>query len=173
MMKQKILRSFQVILIALALMLMMVGQPAFAQTNPEVTYGEEYYIPNLWRGDGGYLDTRNRGCEDNVLCVSADDRCSRWYLNWWRYLLRTGDCPGGAGFSSRQGLAGQQYAIQPVDLGHVAGLVDLVRGASLASDGWRFDYRAGRPVAVETSQYGFRRDLNHGAQAVAAANERL
>ncbi|MGK7887021.1 MAG: hypothetical protein AB4057_20630, partial [Crocosphaera sp.] len=70
-MKRNLLRSFQVILMALALMLMMVGQPAIAQTNPELTYGEEYYIPNLWTGYGGYLDTNSRGCEGNVLCVST------------------------------------------------------------------------------------------------------
>ena len=44
-MKQKIQRSFQIILMAFALMLTMVGQPAIAQTNPELTYGQEYYLP--------------------------------------------------------------------------------------------------------------------------------
>ncbi|MEA5532391.1 hypothetical protein [Crocosphaera sp. XPORK-15E] len=91
-MKQTMLKSLQVMLMAVLLLLTMVGRPAIAQTSPELTYGKEYYLPNLWNGDGGYLDTNGRGCEGNDLCVSTshapDER--GYNTSTWTMVSATG-----------------------------------------------------------------------------------
>jgi hypothetical protein len=36
-----------------------------------VVSGDQVYLKNMYGADGGYLDTRNTGCEGNLLCVST------------------------------------------------------------------------------------------------------
>lgn len=35
------------------------------------------YLQNQYANNGGYLDTRGRGCDDNLLCVSTADNSNR------------------------------------------------------------------------------------------------
>jgi hypothetical protein len=42
-----------------------------------VTEGQSIRLRNDYRGGGGYLDTRGRGCQDNMLCVSTSNSADR------------------------------------------------------------------------------------------------
>lgn len=43
-----------------------------------VLSGDQVYLQNQYsEGEGGYLDTRGRGCEDNLLCVSTATSSNR------------------------------------------------------------------------------------------------
>ncbi|WP_157951162.1 hypothetical protein [Cyanothece sp. BG0011] len=94
-MKRNLLRSLQVILMAVVLMLMTVGQPAMAQTTPGLTYGTNYHLFDQWdlggTNKGGYLDVRGTGCEGNVLCVSTATTPTRdGNSGTWKILSATG-----------------------------------------------------------------------------------
>ena len=47
------------------------------ETGATVMPNDLVYLLNQYGGNGGFLDTRGRGCEDNLLCVSTAESSNR------------------------------------------------------------------------------------------------
>jgi hypothetical protein len=61
------------------------GRWIIEASTSEVTEGQAIHLRNDYSGGGGYLDTRGRGCADNMLCVSTSDSADRDSgSGWWR-----------------------------------------------------------------------------------------
>lgn len=56
--------------------------------NAPVRQDEDVYLHDEYRGNGGYLDTRGGGCEDNLLCVSTNQHYDRESgTSKWKFVL--------------------------------------------------------------------------------------
>jgi hypothetical protein len=56
-----------------------------------VLINDVFYLQNQYSSGGGYLDTRGRGCQDNLLCVSTADSSNRdTQSGSWKIFLDTG-----------------------------------------------------------------------------------
>jgi hypothetical protein len=62
----------------------IVGDPSLVGT-PVNQFDTVHILNGYWNWQGGYLDTDNRGCEGNLLCVSTSSTYDRdTGSTWWR-----------------------------------------------------------------------------------------